>query len=87
MTAKEAYSILTSKFPGVKVGKCYEYKTVYVFQLTPSMLRLSKTPAQMIDCLLSVNKSTKEVRDFKPFYISIDEYESGREVPATKYRG
>lgn len=86
MTAREAYSILTSKMPGVKVGKCYEYKTVFVFQIAPDMLRLSKTSAPMLDCLLSVNKTNKEVRDFKPFYISIEEYKTGKEVPVSQYR-
>ena len=80
MTAKEAHYILTSKIPGIKVGKCYEYNTLFVFQLKPDMLRLSNTPSRMLDGLMSVNKATKEVRDFKPFYVSLEEYNAGKEV-------
>lgn len=80
MTAKEAYSIVTSKIPGIKVGKCHEYETLFVFHLKPDMLRLSKNPSRMLDGLISVNKATKEVRDFKPFHVSLEEYNAGKEV-------
>lgn len=87
MTAKEAYAILITKNPAVKVGKCYEYKSVFVFHLAPDMLRLSKSSSPMLDGLLSVNKTSKEVRDFKPFHISIEDYGAGKEVPKSKYLG
>ena len=80
MTAKQAYTILKIKYPALKVGKCHEYDSVFVFNLAPDMLRLSKNPSRMLDGLISVNKTTGEVRDFKPFHISIDEYKNGKEV-------
>lgn len=87
MTAKQAYALLITKRPGIKVGKCYEYKSLFVFQLTPDMLLRSKNLSRMLDGLTSVNKTTGEVRDFKPFYISIEDYNSGKEIPASVYRG
>ena len=80
MTAKQAYAIIKAKHPGLKIGKCFEYDSVFVFHLAPDMLRLSKNPTRMIDGLMSVNKTTGEVRDFKPFHISVEEYQRGREV-------
>lgn len=86
MTAKQAYAFLMAKKPAVKVGKIFEYDSVYVFHLAPDMLSLSKKQSPMLDGLISVNKTTGEVRDFKPFYISIEEYRSGKEVPTSVYK-
>lgn len=85
MTAKEAYRIVTSRFSAVRVAKCYEYDTVFVFQLNPWMLQTSKNP--MLDGLLCVNKSTGAIRDFKPFHISVDEYKRGKEISESMYKG
>ena len=86
MTAKQAYLILKFKKPGIKVGKCREYETLFVFQLNPDMLSLSNRRSPMLDGLISVNKKTGEVRDFKPFYISMDEYSSGKEIPTSVFK-
>lgn len=86
MTAKQAYSILLSKNPAVNAIKCYEYDSMFVFHLSPAMLRLSKNSSPMLDGLLSVNKKTGQVRDFKPFYISIEEYTDGVEVASAKWK-
>lgn len=86
MTAKQAYTLLITKNPGVKVGKIFEYDSVFVFHLAPDMLSLSKSRSPMLDGLISVNKKTGEVRDFKPFYISIEEYHSGKEIPTSVYK-
>ena len=86
MTAKQAYSLLIAKNPAVKVGKVFEYDSVYVFHLAPDMLSLSKNRPCMLDGLISVNKTTGEVRDFKPFYISVEEYRSGKEISASVYK-
>ena len=80
MTAKQAYSILMRKFAGVKIDSCYEYDSLFVFSLSPDMLRLSKNTSRMLDGLVSVNKTTREVRDFKPFNMPIEEYKRGKEV-------
>ena len=85
MTAKEAYFIVTRRFSTVRVAKCYEYDSVFVFQLNPRMLRLSKNP--MIDGLIGVYKSTGEIRDFKPFHIPVDEYKRGKEISESIYKG
>lgn len=80
MTAKQAYILIKAKHPGLKIGKCREYDSVFVFHLAPDMLRLSKNPTRMIDGLMSVNKKTGEIRDFKPFHIPSEEYRRGKEV-------
>lgn len=85
MTAKQAYALLIAKIPAVKVGKIFEYDSVFVFHLAPDMLSLSKNQSSMLDGLISVNKTTGEVRDFKPFYISVEEYRSGKEIPSSVY--
>jgi len=86
MTAKQAYALLKFKNPAVKVGKVFEYDSVFVFHLAPDMLSLSNRRSPMLDGLISVNKKTGEVRDFKPFYISMDEYNSGKELPTSVYK-
>lgn len=86
MTAKQAYAILITKNPAVKVGKVFEYDSVFVFHLAPDMLSLSKSRSPMLDGLISVNKITGDVRDFKPFHISVEEYCSGKELPASVYK-
>lgn len=87
MTAKQAYALLITKNPAVKVGKIFEYDSVFVFHLAPDMLSLSKKQTHvMMDGLISVNKSTGEVRDFKPFHISVDEYNSGKEIHMSAYK-
>lgn len=86
MTAKQAYALLIAKNPAVKVGKLFEYDSVFVFHLAPDMLSLSKKQSPMLDGLIGVNKVTGEVRDFKPFYISVEEYSSGKEIPTSVYK-
>lgn len=85
MTAKDAYRIVTSRFSAVNVAKCYEYDSVFVFQMNPWMLQLSKRP--MLDGLIGINKSTGEIRDFKPFHIPVDEYKRGKEISESIYKG
>lgn len=86
MTAKQAYTILKIKYPALKVGKMFEYDSVFVFHLAPDMLSLSKNRSPMLDGSMSVNKKTGEVMDFKPFYIPIEEQRSGKEIPASVYK-
>lgn len=86
MTAKQAYALLKIKNPGVKVRKIFEYDSMFVFQLAPDMLSLSKSRSPMLNGSMSVNKKTGEVRDFKPFYISMDEYSSGKEISASVFK-
>ena len=85
MNVKQAYILLKAKHPAVKVGKIFEYDSVFVFYLAPTMLSLSKKRSPMLDGSMSVNKKTGEVRDFKPFYISIEDYSSGKEIPTSVF--
>ena len=86
MTVKQAYMLLKIKNPCAKVGKIFEYDSMFVFHLAPDMLSLSRKRSPMLDGSMSVNKKTGEVRDFKPFYISIEEYNSGKEIPISVYK-
>ena len=85
MTAKEAYVKVSSKVIG-HISKCYEYDSLFVFQLVPQALLISKPKSPALDTLMSVDKTTGDIRDFKPFYISLEEYERGREVPESEYK-
>ena len=80
MTAKEAYKILISTWDDLKVTKCIEYDTLFVFQVVPKDLKPHVNIDKAFDNLCSVNKKTREVRDFKPFHIPISECKRGKEV-------
>lgn len=86
VTAKEAYKKLIGRYSAISVARCYEYDSMFVFEMRPAMMRLYKNARPMIDALVSVNKATNEIRDFKPFYISSDEYKRGKEVPESEYK-
>lgn len=84
MLAKEAYSILTKKYPGVKVVDCYEYDSVFSFLITPGK---SRSQARVLDASLCVDKKSGVVRTFKPFDIPIDEYRRGVKISNAVYGG
>lgn len=85
MTAKEAYNKLVKKAGIGRVSKCHEYNSLFVFQTIPMSLLVSKPKSPALDTLMSVDKITGEIRDFKPFYIPFDEYRSGRVIPESEY--
>ena len=68
MTAKEAYSILIKKWGNVRVVKCVEYSTKFVFVLG------GLSGAAFVD------KKTQTVSKFIPSSIPLDEYRSGVEI-------
>ena len=80
MTAKEAHALLLAIQPGIKAVKCMEYETLFVFQIVPATYKADIPIKNAIDSLVSVNKTTKALRDFKPFHISLEEYKAGKEV-------
>ena len=80
MTYKEARTIIETENPNVKIVKCYEYDTVFVFQVVPIDFDMSIDTKNLLDSTLSVDKRSGAVRDFKPFHIPISEYRSGKEV-------
>lgn len=86
MTAKKAYLKLIKYVAGGHVSKCYEYDTLFVFQIVPMALLMTKPKSPALDTLMSVDKTTGEINDFKPFYISVDEYKRGKEVPESEYK-
>lgn len=78
MTANEAYKILLNEVDGMKAAKCTEYDSVFVFQLVPEGFNVSNSAEVLFSGLYSVNKETREVRDFKPFHIPVSEYRNGK---------
>ena len=68
MTAKEAYSILIKKWGNIRVVKCVEYNTKFVFVLGG------------MSGAAAVDKKTQTVSKFIPSSIPLDEYRSGVEI-------
>lgn len=85
MTARTAYQILTEKNPDINVIGCYEYDTLFVFHVAPSNYDTSESIDDLLDSALSVNKTTGLVRDFKPFHIPMEEYDSGKMLVKSAY--
>lgn len=79
MTANEAYLKIISERPGIKAINCFEYASLFVFTVVTENTKI-KDHNKLIDRMRSINKITGEIRDFKPFHISIDEYREGKEI-------
>lgn len=77
MTVKEAYEKLTNKISGMQVTECYEYDSVFVFQLAPAAM---KNTSRLLTGLTSVDKRTGAIKTFKPFDIPFEEYQDGKQV-------
>lgn len=84
MTAREAYLEVTKKTSNMRVADCYEYDSVFVFQLAPAV---AKDPRKLLTGLTSVDKKSGVVSAFKPFMIPVSEYQAGKRVPASVYGG
>lgn len=81
ITAKEAHSLLMNKFSEkLKALQCFEYNEIFVFKAVPKSFVENNQKGVLLDCLWSVNKKTGEIRDFKPFYISLKDYKNGKEI-------
>lgn len=80
MLVKEAHALVMSKLKDMKAIRCNEYATLYVFQIVHKNYKVGSDASKLLDSLVSVNKKTREVRDFKPFHIPLDEYKKGREI-------
>ena len=80
MLANEAYKILQQKLKGMKAISCYEYASLYVFRVVSDNYKGDKDLSRMLNGEYSVNKSTGEVRDFKPWAVPVDEYRAGVEI-------
>lgn len=79
MTVNDAYKKLVAKYPSINFYKCFEYRTLFVFTVASET-----NNGPVLQGSFSVNKVTGEVRDFKPFHISINEYRNGKEVRGFK---
>lgn len=79
MTAKEACMIINNTMPYFKILSCYEYNTIFVFQIVNKKAKNVDT-SKLLNNTVSVNKMTKEVKSFRPFDISINEYKNGKKV-------
>ena len=79
MTANEACKILLNEIDGMNAVSCTEYDSRFVFQLVPKNFDTASGDT-LFSGLYSVDKSTGEVRDFKPFHIPVSEYQKGRPV-------
>lgn len=74
MTCKEAYECVHMRYPSLNFVRCIEYSELFVFQL------FSEKDVILFDSEISINKNTKEIKDFKPFYISLFDYQNGTEI-------
>lgn len=68
MRAKDAYGILIKKWDNVRVVKCVEYSTKFVFVLGG------------MSGAAAVDKITQSVSKFIPSSMPLDEYRSGVEI-------
>lgn len=80
MTAKEAYEIFKAKRSDLVVLSCYEYDSRFVFQAVLPKYTKVKDGDVVLDCLYSVEKKSGKFESFKPFNISVDEYQRGKKV-------
>ena len=80
ITPQLAHILVLGAMPKSKALKCYEYDSLYVFMIVPKTFDESDSTEGLLDCSVSVNKKTGEISDFKPFYISTDEYNRGKEI-------
>ena len=80
MLANEAYKILLQKLKGMKAVACHEYSNLFVFKIVSEKYKGNKDLSKMLNGEYSVNKSTGEVKDFKPWCIPVEEYRAGVEI-------
>lgn len=78
MDVKKAYSLLVSRYPNYRVTKCFEYDSLFVFQVISA--KSSVNPDEAMDAMRSVNKKTGEVKVFQPFDIPLAEYKAGKQI-------
>ena len=78
MTIKQAFALVSIKYPKLVAIRCVEFDSCFVFQMVPP--KYKNTPDIVYDCLNSVDKKTGEVRTFQPFHIPVEEYRNGKEI-------
>ena len=80
MDVREAYKIISKRYPDKAIPSCVEYRSCFVFQVVPKQIKPGVDYKGMFDTLRSVSKKTGEVKVFQPFHIPIAEYERGEEI-------
>lgn len=82
MTPQEAYAKIINERPGFEVIKCMEYASLYVFHIVPKGMKINSDDKlkRPLNTMRSVDKETGVIKDFKPFFIPIDEFRNGKEV-------
>ena len=78
ITVKDAYLFFSSRNKNLFVRSCYEYASVFVFDAIPKSIK--NRDSEILDSLYSVDKITGQVKAFKPYDISLDEYENGKKI-------
>ena len=80
MTAKQAYELIRNELTDLVGVKCFEYENLFVFSMVAEKQAHETDVDELLDVTYSVDKETGEVRDFKPFHISLDDYRSGKQI-------
>lgn len=80
MIAREAYAILRNNIPNHEIASCYEYDSIYVFNVYPPDYESRKKQGEPFDSLYAVNKNTGKITTFHPLEMSLKEYKSGKEI-------
>lgn len=83
MNSKMAYEIVCKKYKGHKIIRCFEYDTIFSFQIVPKDLDESEY-GMHLNGLVSVDKKTGDIKTFNPMQIPIEEYRNGREIKEFK---
>ena len=78
MIVEQAHKLLIDKMSNWTAIACFEYNTVFVFNIVPTKDANANTT--MFDSLFSVDKQSGEIKNFKPFDISLEEYRAGKEI-------
>lgn len=76
---KEFRDIIETSFPEFDIDSAYEYKNLVVFNLRPKDLELEEDQV-LLNSSFSIDKKTKALKVFKPFDISVEDYQNGRKI-------
>lgn len=79
-TAKDAYKIFVHEHEDLSVLDCYDYDSCFVFQAVTSEYANSPLANTVFDSLYSIDKKTRKISMFKPFNISVSEYNRGKRI-------
>lgn len=84
MNVKEAYAILKKNAPELDSNECYEYESLFVFNVHSIRTKNVKKIQPRMGNLISVDKKRGNLRTFNPFDIPIEEYLKGKKITSFK---